>query len=294
MIKLLRRHEVDEKKWDECINQSEFPSIFAKCWYLDIFTRLQWQCLIYGDYEAVLPLFKKRKWFIPYVTQPFLCQQGGVFSKAKKGFDADMLYCIAVKDIFNLNILTRVAWSGHVTAKERVNHILELKVGYDKIRSGYNRNTIRNLTKARNTGIIIENEFNPDLVATFLANNDQSGYIIPYQNNIIELIQKSFNVQSGFVLKASIDGKMNSLAYFIEDGDRLYFLLCASDVIGKNHKSLYLLIDEAIKMYAEKKMILDFTGSNIENIARRNLGFGAKTETYFQLKWNKYHQFIKY
>ncbi len=291
-IKLLRRQEIDDDKWNICIDRAEFPSIFAKCWYLDIFTSQHWQGLVCGDYEAVMPLFVKKKWFISYITQPFLCQQGGVFSLNHKSLHTNKLYNEAVKKIYSLNILTRVLWTGHSKAIERVNHILDIDSDYETIRSGYNRNTIRNIQYAEKSGIILDFEHNPDLVASFLVAYDQSGYMEQYSKAIRDLIGISLIKQNGFVLKATLGNQINSIAYFIEDNQRLYFLLCASDPIGKASKSMYLLIDNAIKSYAGKKKVFDFTGSLLENIARRNIGFGAKIETYYQLKWNRFQFFF--
>ena len=217
-----------------------------------------------------------------------MCQQGGVFSCGPKRSDYNtLLYNAALKNVFSLNILTRVCWPGNVKLIERVNHILDIGRDYKEIRSGYNRNTLRNIRHAIKLGVTIEYENNPDMVVSFLAANDQSGSIHRYTSEIRELIKSSFDTLKGFAIKASIDDKIHSIAFFIEDNDRLYFLLCASDPIGKANKSMYLMIDRVIISYARKKNIFDFTGSNIENIARRNISFGAKTETYYQLKWNR-------
>lgn len=50
---------------------------------------------------------------------------------------------------------------------------------------------------------------------------------------------------------------------------------------------MFLLIDEFIKQYASRNMILDFEGSNIEGVARFYAGFGAKPFNYPALKINK-------
>jgi hypothetical protein len=47
---------------------------------------------------------------------------------------------------------------------------------------------------------------------------------------------------------------------------------------------MFLLIDELIRQNAEKKIILDFEGSQIEGIARFYKGFGAENQPYFMVK----------
>ncbi|MCU4156508.1 hypothetical protein J1N10_11000 [Carboxylicivirga sp. A043] len=58
-FKWLKRSEIDEKKWDDCIKHSANGHVFAQSWYLDIVCD-DWQGVVADDYEAVLPLPLKR------------------------------------------------------------------------------------------------------------------------------------------------------------------------------------------------------------------------------------------
>jgi hypothetical protein len=49
---------------------------------------------------------------------------------------------------------------------------------------------------------------------------------------------------------------------------------------------MFLLIDEFIKKYSEKNLILDFEGSNMEGIARFYQGFGATDCEYLSITFN--------
>ena len=57
---------------------------------------------------------------------------------------------------------------------------------------------------------------------------------------------------------------------------------------------MFYLLDQFIKMNAEKNIILDFEGSMIHGIAQFYEGFGALPETYFQLKFNRLPLFLKW
>ena len=61
-LKWLKRSEVSDKKWDDCINHSANGHVFAYTWYLDIVCD-DWQAVVADDYEAVLPLPIKRQTF---------------------------------------------------------------------------------------------------------------------------------------------------------------------------------------------------------------------------------------
>jgi hypothetical protein len=77
-IKYLRQNQIDKKKWDECIKKSENGLIYAYSSYLDAMAD-NWDAIIVNDYEVVMPLPWRRKYFIKYLYQPPFIQQLGVF-----------------------------------------------------------------------------------------------------------------------------------------------------------------------------------------------------------------------
>jgi hypothetical protein len=70
MIRVLSRQEIDVKKWDACINESETGQIFGYSWYLDVCCK-DWFGLVENDYQAVFPLCSRTKIGIKYIYQPF-------------------------------------------------------------------------------------------------------------------------------------------------------------------------------------------------------------------------------
>lgn len=83
-IKVLKRAEIDDDKWNNSIVGSNCNNIYGLTWYLDAVTDKNWQALVANDYEIILPFLKKWKYFIPYITQPFLCQSFHFYTKKKK------------------------------------------------------------------------------------------------------------------------------------------------------------------------------------------------------------------
>ncbi|MDB2555531.1 hypothetical protein N9X55_02170, partial [Flavobacteriaceae bacterium] len=81
-IKYLSREELEVAKYNDCIENSIQRRVYAFSWYLDIVAD-NWDVLVLNDYEAVMPIPWKQKYFIKYVTQPFFCQQLGVFARKK-------------------------------------------------------------------------------------------------------------------------------------------------------------------------------------------------------------------
>ncbi|NJN50342.1 MAG: hypothetical protein HC798_04365 [Polaribacter sp.] len=82
MIHYLKRHQIDNQKYDDCITKSLQSNIYAFSWYLDIVAD-NWDVLVLNNYEAVMPLPIRKKWGINYVYQPFWILELGIFSVNK-------------------------------------------------------------------------------------------------------------------------------------------------------------------------------------------------------------------
>ncbi|MFP3590624.1 hypothetical protein [Chryseobacterium sp. SIMBA_038] len=82
MIRRLKYNEIDFKKYTECLENSEQRKYSATKDFLDVTSGKNWEILVYGDYEAIMPIAFERKFgCIKLVINPKLCQQLGIFSK---------------------------------------------------------------------------------------------------------------------------------------------------------------------------------------------------------------------
>lgn len=81
MIRRLKYHDIDFKKYSECLESSEQRKYSASKDFLDITSGKRWEILVYKDYEAVMPVPFIKKMGLKIVINPKLCQQLGVFSK---------------------------------------------------------------------------------------------------------------------------------------------------------------------------------------------------------------------
>lgn len=80
-MKIIRVHHADinKEKWDRCIDNAVNGLIYGYSYYLDIMSP-DWDALIMGDYEIVMPLTWNRKFGITYLRQPAFTQQLGIFA----------------------------------------------------------------------------------------------------------------------------------------------------------------------------------------------------------------------
>jgi len=70
MIHYVKREDLEVLKYDACIENALQSRVYAFSWYLDIVAD-NWDVLVLNNYEAVMPVPWKQKYFIKYVTQPF-------------------------------------------------------------------------------------------------------------------------------------------------------------------------------------------------------------------------------
>ena len=284
-LKYLEREEIDIDKWDDIIKKSLQSRIYAYSWYLDAMTDHKWSALIIDDYVSVFPILVKKILSIPYVTHPYLCQQLGLFT-TDPGYMDQHSY-IVIKYLKSNFLKTETTINSHFKVGKNINfrsnHVLGLDPKYTDIFKNYNRNTRRNINKANEGELILSNSKDVPSFIEFMKTHDETDVVRRIEKNILALVETSFDKGNGTLIIAEDKLGIHSTAFYIMDEHRIYFLLCASDEIGKERKAMFFIIDEIIRRYAGQKFIFDFTGSNMENIARRTAGFGADTEIYYHL-----------
>ena len=286
MIKYLTRKQLDINKYNQCISSSLNTRIFAHSWYLDIVTNESWGALILNEYDAVMPLPQRSKFFIPYVFQPSWVQQLGIFSPTEidKNSVEHFLKTIPTKfkmvDIF-LNSGNR---STIKKIKTRSNYILQLTKPFDVLFSAYRKGRKSSIKQAQNYGLKVVDDFNHNEIIQLFKDNkgaelkaNNSGYII--LNKLMD-----YAVPLNFVECLSVVTKNNELiagAFFLKDKHRITYLFSAVNQKGRAQQAMSFLINHMIQRNANTGLIFDFEGSMIHDIASFFKSFGAVKETYY-------------
>ena len=289
-IRFLSRDEIDDKKWDDCIKSSSSNIVYGLTWYLDAITAKKWTAYVLDDYKAVMPFIRKFTFLIPRVIPPLLCQQLGIFSKNDllSQSNCDTFYSMLKRNMWRFDVKTKTNLPENVHMDIKINHVLLLDKSYEDIEKKYNRNTKRNILQAKNVKLNLLKPLDYITTFEFLMLNDPSGIIKKYAANIKNFMATVHLLNKGFSIVAMENNIIRAAALLIVEDDRLYFTLCASNDKGKKTKAMYLIIDHIIKEYSGSKKIFDFTGSSIENISRRNDGFGSDKEIYYHLTWKRF------
>jgi len=287
-LRVLKRSEINIKKWDECITNSINCRHQALTWHLDIVSP-HWQGVVYEDYKAVMPLPTTRKFGIPMILQPFLTQQLGVFSSDELIIELLNGFYKTIKKkypvVYNVNITTNSTLPTWLHVDYLSNVELNLNREYLVLKREFSKNTKRNISKAKKEAVVIEEIYPRNSVFDFIFSNQRYLYSTKEQTLFKEVVKQSF-VRNEGVLVACFDQKHELLAvsYFIIYKNRITFVTSASSTSGYAKQAAFLIFDRVIEKYSSKKNILDFDGSQTAGVARFYKGFGGIVIEYAQVK----------
>lgn len=299
MIRYIINSEIDTDKWDDCIRQAFNGNVYAYSWYLDI-VHEDWDALVEGDYEQVMPLPVSKKFGISYIFQPFFVQQLGVFSKSiltpdiVQNFVENIPAEFKLVDI-NLNSFNTLD-SKLFDLTSNKNHVLDLINKYETLSRKYSTNTQRNLKKSLKSNLSLVKGIKPEsLIELFKDNKGKaiSNWNEAEYQRLHRLMYMAIYKGKGLVY--GVFSEQNQLvagAFFLKSQFRLIFLFSATNRQAKETAAMTFLIDTVIKEFSPSKMILDFEGSNDKNLARFYKGFGAKEVEYLRFRRNKLNFFL--
>lgn len=291
MITYVKRKDLDLEKYNTCIEKSNQSKVFAFSWYLDIVAE-NWSVLVYKDYNAVMPIPWKKKFFIKYVYPPFWLLELGVFSLDDK-FDIQLFF----KALFSkfkfvetrlnsknkLNISRKYLKDGQM-------QVLKLEDDYTSILSNFRKDRKKDLQRAFKNDLTEKWNDNPNYLITLFKNNvgkRTSNIIDKDYDNLQKLISTCIKKRVGEVL--SIYDKNNNIVasgFFLKHKKEVTILVSSTDFKNRKNGANTFLIDRAIYKYQKNFKVFNFGGSSINSVAKYFSSFNTVTLIYQHLKIN--------
>jgi hypothetical protein len=293
----LEHKKIDYKKWDNCIVNAGNSRVYAMSWHLDRTAEI-WDALVLGNYDFVMPLPVRKKWGIKYIYQPLFSQQLGIFPAPSE--EIASLFYTKVASLFRysdvqINSQNLVLSMKDIEFVLRENYLLELTKKYKNISSGYSNNASRNIAKSRKNNLHYVSGLRIEDYLEFKESNSQpqlNKYDFIRLKSLIAIGQyKGIGEISGVY---SSDNRLCAAVYFCRWKDRLIYMNAATSSMGKEVGGMYFLLDQFIRQSAGTGMVLDLEGSMIPGVARFYSGFGARPESYHQLRINRLPQLVKW
>ena len=283
----LTNKQIDKQQWDALVGQSPDFRPYALSWYLDAVSP-GWAALVAGQYQAVMPLPRARKYGLRYVRQPRFSQQLGVFSARPldaatlQAFIAALPWHYVLLDLnFHSASPLPAAWQARLS--ERPNYLVDLRPGASELFAAYSINTRRNVRKTQREPFTLADGYPPKAFVAFkrrfATNLTEADY-----RRLVQLLAhgQQRNQMTVYVVK---DDQQNVLAAaaFALAGKRRVMINNASSAEGMKRRAMFFLIDALVQQWAGQDAFLDFEGSQVPGVARFFAGFGAQPEYYHRL-----------
>lgn len=289
-IRLLKNKDIDYQKWDQSILRSTVPLIYAQFWYLDLISP-DWDALIYGDYDFVMPLIIRRKLGISFLLQPIYGQQHGVFPECDSVVQNTFL--TSIRDQFkyvtiNLNASHSEPFPEGFTIQLRNNFILNLSHPLEELKNNYSKHTRRQIRKAEDNKVFIIKGVPTSEYFDLKISASKSKPPPQSMQTLKRLMNHGYTQGNGMIYGAyNQHNTLCAAAFFIFAGQRVTYLNAVSNDEGRNINAMHIIVDHFIQEHSGALLTLDFEGSAIPGIARFYKGFGSETEQYYRLKSNR-------
>jgi hypothetical protein len=292
MIRILKYHEIDFEKYSECLANACQNADYADKKFLDIVSNRQWFVLVYGDYDAIMPVSYIRKFGLAVILMPKICQQLGVFSKKDNSIINKNFY-----DFLEQNFLVAIyAFNGDnqidYEVEKKTSYFLK-KNDYQSTKKSYSTHRRRNV---RVFGNLIGNiNFKTDW------NEQDKQFFFKYLKGTTKkkenfdnfnIFTQLLNNRIGTLQIMVYMNQIQSLVYLYEGNRNRYLSLFINKypLINPNFPSI--TIDQCLQNFIEDKNF-DFMGSDLENVAKFNERFGAISYQYVMLSNSKLTLFKK-
>lgn len=297
MIEYVKRKELDVEKYNTCVQNSLQSNVYAFSWYLDIVCD-NWNVLVLGDYETVMPIPFRKKYGIKYVYPPFWLLQLGVFSSDKEQDINPFLTVLfdTFKSVeLRLNTKNLKIESNNLISKQM--QYLSLGENYDTIFKEYRKDRKKDLQKAIKQDLIEKWNDNPEKLIKLFKNNVgkrtpdivEKDYV-----NLLRLMNECIKNRVGEVLSI-YDANTNLVAsgFFLKNKDEVTILVSSTDFKNRKNGANTFLIDRAIYKYQKNFETFNFGGSSMQTIAKYFLSFGGNSTEYQQIKYNNLPLLLK-
>lgn len=297
-IRYFAHNKIHKNKWDECIQNSVNGIVYATSWYLDLVCE-NWDALIEGDYESVMPLTHAKKLGVRYLFKPQLSQQLGIFSIKSINNNTINRFLRAIPGRFrfiniNLNISNHFD-NNEWEIKVNNNFLVDLSQPYKTLYSKFNKNTRRNIKRAKLCSLSIREGVIPEDLLRLKKSNPIGKLTDSYYNMLEKVITTCINNKSGRITGVySSENTLLAAVFFLSYRNSAIYLISASSNEGKEKRAMFMLINHFIEKNAGTNLFLDFEGSNIPSLAMFFGGFGGEAFKYLTIKQNRLPWFTKW
>lgn len=289
-LRYVENTQIDADGYDACLRRDTTGLPYGRRWSLDAAHGADWSALVFGDYEAVMPLpFVRRfgqRWAMP---MPFLQQLGAFGDRGiVRTHYPDFIEAIpkqfrSVHYGLNPRLKNKL-----LKTTRRTNYVLDLEQSWEAIIDNFSSSGKRKWRKVRR-----QPEWQIDKKASLAELIElhrhyvgpKLGWYRPATAKALESwLCAAIEAGCGQVWKLSIDGQTLAINFFAITEQRIVNLLPVTTEAGRPTQAQFYLLAERIRQgCSESTRTFDFEGSQVPGVARFYRQFGPQDEGYWAL-----------
>jgi hypothetical protein len=285
-IRLIAREDIDKTKWNSCVHYATNGNIFGYMWYLDAMAR-QWDALVEGDYEAVMPLpHKELHWRQQGLIQPPLVREMAIYSINPPSNKRTEAFWAALPEQYKKVALQVDAFSqprsDSWTVSELKNYFLPLSESYELLRERYTQEMIDKLAVAKAATLYPVSSLKPERIAE-LYRQTRGTLTEPEFHGLQRIMYNALHRGWGFA-SGIMNQQQEVLAadFFIFSHGRIMSLAPVVTAPGARVHAQEYLYDLMIRQQANKPQAMDFnTHATGDHFARH---LGALSYEFFRVQ----------
>ena len=295
-IQFITHADINKQLWDACVSNALNSLIYGSSEYLNAMSP-QWDGLVLGNYEAVMPLTWRSKMGIKYMCMPAFTQQLGLFITQQEHTKLLPLFLQKISALYRLVDLqlNYANQTDHVLFHN--NYVLLLDKPYEQITKGYKTDLLKNLKRTEKFSL--QYSATDDAILALELFEQQYANRIGVRKQDFEsfasLTEKLLSKDAAIVRKVTTPtGELLAIGVFAKDSKRLYNLASTTLPNGRMMEANHFLFDQLIKEFSGSGLLLDFEGSDQPGIARFYQKFGSTNEPYFGWRINRLPAIVRW
>jgi hypothetical protein len=278
VIRIIANKNINKQSWNEAVSRHENQfNWFMNSSYLDALSP-RWMALVYGNYEAVFPLFN-RHIFSKTFYQPFFTRAFAVLGSEDSGIQEQMNH-----------MLRSLKAKGGFAIEE--SDFLEPNAVCQKLDVALctlSNNTKRSIKKANSASLNVSEISIKDYLKFYKIETSKriKGYKKKHFAMLLRILE-SEQAKGRLILRSvNKNGELLAVAALLQHADKALYLCAAINDAGKKLGASHFLVHQLIQENKSTWSELDFGGSNVEGVARFYKSFGAKDVAYTQIQLGK-------
>jgi hypothetical protein len=291
-VRLLRRHEIDERRYDDCVLTDPRPLPYGITWWLDIVTDHNWEVLVADDYRCVLPLPRvRRAGLLPTYLRPPFTQQLGPFGAVEPAVVHSLLSHIPRKAQIALPLRGNLG-AGSIpprfATRPRVNLVLDLDRPFTELATGFPKKLQAYLKKC--TADRLEPIPTESLVQVCRQELERhAGLTESNFLTLLQLVDETTRRKFGAAFQLREQGELLAVGFYPELAGRTINLIAASTDRGRKRRGMARLLSLVMAGRSNRPgAVFDFEGSELPGVRRFFEKFGTRNEDYLLIEERGY------